>query len=397
MRVLMISCDPSAAVVEGGRHIGNLQQRLVEYGRHLDYLYCVTYTPKDRALYKRQKLSDNVEVFPSLSRNIVFFTWDAYRIASEICRHDDIDVITTQDPIFCGIAGLALKYRYRKPLLVQVHGDSLDNKYWLRERRVRYLLNVVGKFVLRRADGIRVVSERVKKRIMDMGIAEERIFKLPIYIDVKKFSDARGGEEIRRRFSHYDNIVLFVGRLAKEKNIPNLLKAAAIVIKKFPRTLFLIVGDGPEREKLERLAKELQIENNVVFEGLIEHDRLPAYYKACDVFVLPSDHEGRAMVLVEAMAAGRAVISTEVSGADDVIQEGKTGFIVPVGNHKALADKLRYLIENPSLRIEVGRKAQEFALETQDIKSNAMLQRKIYETLLEIIENDPLADNRRGC
>ncbi len=393
----MISCDPSAAVVEGGRHIGNLQQRLVEYGRHLDYLYCVTYTPKDRALYKRQKLSDNVEVFPSLSRNIVFFTWDAYRIASEICRHDDIDVITTQDPIFCGIAGLALKYRYRKPLLVQVHGDSLDNKYWLRERRVRYLLNVVGKFVLRRADGIRVVSERVKKRIMDMGIAEERIFKLPIYIDVKKFSDARGGEEIRRRFSHYDNIVLFVGRLAKEKNIPNLLKAAAIVIKKFPRTLFLIVGDGPEREKLERLAKELQIENNVVFEGLIEHDRLPAYYKACDVFVLPSDHEGRAMVLVEAMAAGRAVISTEVSGADDVIQEGKTGFIVPVGNHKALADKLRYLIENPSLRIEVGRKAQEFALETQDIKSNAMLQRKIYETLLEIIENDPLADNRRGC
>jgi glycosyltransferase involved in cell wall biosynthesis len=384
LKVLMISLDPSAAAVEKGKHIGNLQQRLVEYGKHLDYLYCVTYTPRENALYRHQKLSDKVEVIPSLSRNIVFFTWDAYRIASRICRNEDIDIITTQDPIFCGIVGLAIKYKYKKPLLVQVHGDSLDNKYWLRERKIRYLLNVIGKFVLRRADGIRVVSERVKKRIMNMGIEERRIFKLPIYIDVKKFSDARGGEEIRRRFSHYDNIVLFVGRLAKEKNIPNLLKAAAIVIKKFPRTLLLIVGDGPEREKLERLAKKLQIEENVVFEGQVEHDKLPAYYKACDVFVLPSDHEGRAMVLIEAMAAGKPVISTEVSGVDDVIQEEKTGFIVPVRNHKALADKLCYLIENPSLRVEVGRKAQEFALETQDIKSNAMLQRKIYETLLEI-------------
>ena len=393
----MISCDPSAAVVEGGRHIGNLQQRLVEYGRHLDYLYCVAYTPRENTQYRHQKLSDNVEVFPSLSRNIVFFTWDAYRIASEICGQDDIDVITTQDPIFCGIAGLALKYRYRKPLLVQVHGDSLDNKYWLRERRVRYLLNVVGKFVLRRADGIRVVSERVKKRIMDMGIAEERIFKLPIYIDVKKFSDARGGEEIKRRFSHYDNIVLFVGRLAKEKNIPNLLKAAAIVIKKFPRTLFLIVGDGPEREKLERLAKELQIENNVVFEGLIEHDRLPAYYKACDVFVLPSDHEGWGLVIVEALAAGKPVITTDVGLAGEVVEDGKYGFVVPKRNEKILAEKIIMLINDYSLRNKMGKDGKKIVLETQDLQISGKKQKEIYQKVLEIIENDPLADNRRGC
>lgn len=383
LRVLMISLDPAAAAVKG-KHIGNLQQRLVEYGRHLDYLYCVVYTPRDNTLYKHQRLSGNVEVFPSLSRNVVLFAWDAYRIASEICSREDIDIVTTQDPIFCGIAGLALRYRYGKPLLVQVHGDSLDNKYWLRERKIRYLLNVIGKFVLKRADAVRVVSERVKKRVMNMGIEEERIFKLPIYIDVKKFSEAKGGEEIRQKFKGYDNIVLFVGRLAREKNIPNLLRAARIVVEKFPRTLFLIVGDGPEREKLERLAKELKVADNVVFEGVVEHDLLPAYYKACDIFVLPSDHEGRAMVLVEAMAAGRAVISTDISGADDVICEGETGFVVPVRDHKALADKLCYLIENPSLIAEVGRKAQKFALETQDIRNNAVLQRKIYEAIVEI-------------
>jgi glycosyltransferase involved in cell wall biosynthesis len=380
----MIGFDPSAAAVEKGKHIGNLQQRLVEYGKHLDYLYCVTYTPKQNNLYRHQKLSDNVEVIPTLSRNIVLFTWDAYRIASRICKYEDIDIITTQDPIFCGIVGLAIKYKYKKPLLVQVHGDSLDNKYWLRERKIRYLLNIIGKFVLRRADGIRVVSERVKKRIMSMGIEERRIFKLPIYIDVKKFSDARGGKEIRRKFSHYDNIVLFVGRLAKEKNIPNLLKAAAIVVKKFPRTLFLIVGDGPEREKLERLAKKLQIEENVVFEGLVEYDKLPAYYKACDVFVLPSDHEGWGLVIVEALAAGKPVITTDVGLAGEVVEDRKYGFVVPKRNEKILAEKIIMLIKDHSLRNKMGRDGKKFVFETQDLQISGKKQKEIYQKVLDI-------------
>jgi glycosyltransferase involved in cell wall biosynthesis len=383
LRVLMISLDPAAAAVKG-KHIGNLQQRLVEYGRHLDYLYCVVYTPRDNTLYKHQRLSGNVEVFPSLSRNVVLFAWDAYRIASEICSREDIDIVTTQDPIFCGIAGLALRYRYGKPLLVQVHGDSLDNKYWLRERKIRYLLNVIGKFVLKRADAVRVVSERVKKRVMNMGIEEERIFKLPIYIDVKKFSEAKGGEEIRQKFKGYDNIVLFVGRLAREKNIPNLLRAARIVVEKFPRTLFLIVGDGPEREKLERLAKELKVADNVVFEGVVEHDLLPAYYKACDIFVLPSDHEGWGLVIVEALAAGKPVITTDVGLVGEIVEDGKYGFVVPKGDEKILANKIIMLIKNHSLRDKMGRNGREIVLKTQDLQISGKKQKEIYQKVLEI-------------
>lgn len=380
----MIGLDPSAAAVKRGKHIGNLQQRLLEYGKHLDYLYCVTYTPRENALYRHQKLSEKVEVIPSLSRNIVLFTWDAYRIASGICRNEDIDIITTQDPIFCGIVGLAIKYKYKKPLLVQVHGDSVDNKYWLRERKIRYLLNVIGKFVLRRADGIRVVSERVKKRIMNMGIEERRIFKLPIHIDVKKFSDARGGDMIRRRFSHYDNIVLFVGRLAKEKNIPNLLKAAAIVIKKFPRTLFLIVGDGPEREKLKRLAKKLQIEENVVFEGQVEHDKLPAYYKACDVFVLPSDYEGWGLVIVEALAAGKPVITTDVGLAGELVEDGVSGLVVPMRDERALANAILRLISDEKLKSRIAGEGRRRVLGLLCHEGSGKMQLEIYMRVVEI-------------
>ncbi len=380
MRVLMISFDSSAAAVEGERFMGNLQQRLVEYGRHLEHLYCIAYTPRGGG-YSYRRLGDNVEVIPTFSRNPVLFAWDAYRIGSRICRRG-VDIITTQDPIFCGIAGLALKYRYRKPLLVQVHGDSLDNRYWLEERRVRYLLNFVGKFVLRRADGVRVVSERVKKRVMRMGVEESRIFKLPIHVDVNKFAEAGGGERIRARFAGYGCIVLFVGRLAREKNLPNLLRAASLVVKRFPDTLFLIVGDGPERKRLEHLAKELEIEKNVVFEGMVEYDSLPAYYKACDIFVLPSDHEGWGLVLVEAMAAGKPVVTTDVGLAGEVVEDGVTGIVVPRRNERELAEAIVRLIEDGELREKIGEEAKRRVLEYHQVEGGRV-QMQIYRRVVE--------------
>ncbi len=380
MRVLMISFDSSAAAVEGERFMGNLQQRLVEYGRHLEHLYCIAYTPRE-GRYSYRRLGDNVEVIPTLSRNPVLFAWDAYRIGSRICRRG-VDIITTQDPIFCGIAGLALKYRYRKPLLVQVHGDSLDNRYWLKERRVRYLLNFVGKFVLRRADGVRVVSERVKKRVMRMGVEESRIFKLPIHVDVRKFAEAGGGEEIRARFAGCGCIVLFVGRLAREKNLPNLLRAASLVVKRFPDTLFLIVGDGPERKRLEHLAKELEIEKNVVFEGMVEYDSLPAYYRACDIFVLPSDHEGWGLVLVEAMAAGKPVVTTDVGLAGEVVEDGVTGIVVPRRNERELAEAIVRLIEDGELREKIGEEAKRRVLVYNHLEGGRV-QMQIYRRVVE--------------
>jgi len=381
MRVLMLSLDPAAAAGEG-RHMGNLQQRLVEYGRHLEYLYCIAYTPRDRSLYSHRKLSRNVEVFPTLSRNMVLFPWDAYRIASGICRREDVDIITTQDPIFCGIAGLALKYRYGKPLLVQVHGDYIDNRYWLEDRKVRYVLNFIGKQVLKRADAVRVVSERVKRRLLGTGIREERIFKLPIAVDVKKFSRAGNGGKIRQKFSDYDNIVLFVGRLAREKNLENLLIAAANVLDKFPKTLFLIVGDGPEREKLEEFARKLNISRNVVFEGAVEHDVLPAYYGACDVFVLPSDHEGWGLVVIEALAAGRPVVTTDVGLAGEVVRDGECGFVIPKRNPAMLAERIIKLLGSEELRCRMGEAGKRIAEKMGGISS--IEHRNVYEKTIQI-------------
>lgn len=321
-----------------------------------------------------------MEVIPTYSRSLVLFALDAYWKASRLCK--GVDIITTQGTVFSGLAGLGLKYRFKKPLLVQVHGDSLDNPYWLEEKLSHRVLNPVGKFVLRRADGIRVVSEKVKQRVINMGVEEERVFKLPIHTDLRKFAQTVD-EGLRERFPGFENIVLFVGRLSREKNLPALLEAASMVVEEHPDTLFLIAGEGPEKPRLENLAEQLELEANVVFEGRVEHDRLPAYYQASDIFVLPSFHEGWGLVLVEALASGTPVVTTDVGLAGEYVTSGREGYVVKSPSPAHIKEKINYLLENPELRKKMGKVAKERAMKSQDLKESARAQRRIYEKVLE--------------
>ena len=171
--------------------------------------------------------------------------------------------------------------------------------------------------------------------------------------------------------------MLFVGRLTKEKNIPNLLNAVPKVLGVFPNTLFIIVGKGDERPNLKKLTVDLGIEENVIFTGAVPD--VADYYYLSDLLVLPSNHEGRAIVLIEAMACGKPVISTDVGGTRDVIVDGKNGFIVPLGDSDAISQKIILLLSNPKKMISMGEIGQEFVIKTQDIKKNAYMLREIFD------------------
>jgi len=150
--------------------------------------------------------------------------------------------------------------------------------------------------------------------------------------------------------------------LAPEKNVPALIKALAIVVKKYPNTVLMIVGDGPERKKLEKLVAKLELENNVVFIGAVKPDKVVNYYGLCDTLVLPSNFEGWGRVVVEACACGKPVIMTDVGCAGEVIINGKSGLVVPVGNVEALAEKLIYLINNVSIAKKMGKTGKKIVI-----------------------------------
>jgi phosphatidylinositol alpha-1,6-mannosyltransferase len=229
--------------------------------------------------------------------------------------------------------------------------DMVDNPYFVRERLRNRVFNFIAKRVLARADIVRVSTTREKRRLdrtaVRLGLVPEQIVHVPFLVETGAFVEA-DGRVVRREYSagRRRPIVLFVGRLERQKDVPTLLRAMAIVAERLPDALLLVVGDGSERARLERLAERLGLGAHVAFVGRVDHDELPAYYGACDVFAITSLYEGTCMVLVEAAAAGRPVVASDFAGAEDAILDGESGFIVPIGDELAVAERILYLLEH---------------------------------------------------
>jgi glycosyltransferase involved in cell wall biosynthesis len=148
-------------------------------------------------------------------------------------------------------------------------------------------------------------------------------------------------------------LVLTAARLSDQKGHPVLLEAAARV----PDAIFALAGDGPERPRLEALAGRLGVAGRVQFLG--SRDDVPELLAACDVFALPSLYEGSSLAVLEAMAARRAVVSSAIGGTDELIENGRSGLLVPPGDAAALAAALRRLLGDRELRDSFAAHARE--------------------------------------
>jgi len=348
---------------------------MIEYGKIFDELHIIVFA-KSKTLNIKSKISDNVFVYPTNSLSKIFYILDACRIAKRIIFKlsekggfvhygpnaiSDI-VITAQDPFETGFAGFFIKFRFKLPLQVQIHTDFLSPYFRIYiKNRIRIL---ISKFIIPRADGIRVVSERIKTSLISrFNISESRIYKLPILIDVKKYQNAKVKIDLRQIYKNYDFIILMAGRLSKEKNIDLAMRAMQIVAKKYPKSLLLVVGEGPRKTYLEHLMRHLGIVNNVKFEEW--SNDLTSYYKSADLFLLTSNYEGYCLSIVEAMAAGLPIVMTDVGIARELVKDPNldghgariNGKIVPVGDKIQLIKAIESLIQDKQLRSKLAANA----------------------------------------
>ena len=147
-------------------------------------------------------------------------------------------------------------------------------------------------------------------------------------------------------------VIGFVGRLTDQKGVEYLLRAVPDVLARFPGTKFVIVGDGPERGRLERLAGELQVTAAVDFAG---YQASPvSHIQAMDVVAIPSIYDPFPLVTLEVMALGRPVVGSAVGGIPEAVEEGRTGLLVPPREPGALAAALVKLLDSPELRRDMG-------------------------------------------
>lgn len=355
MNILMIGLDYTLAM-PSSEVVGDTQKRHTMYAKYVESIHIIIQCVK-RPNLKTQKLAENLFIYPTNSSSRIKAVYDSYKIASRICKNHQIDLITTQDPFTCGFVGYLLKRKYKLPLNIQMHSDIFDNKYWLRERRYNRLFNFMGKRLICKADTLRIGTSREKEKLTQKWeIKPDRIYLLPVVVDITKFINPLD-ENIREQFKAkgFEKIVLFVGRLVYPKDLATLLKAAKIVIDNQPKVLFIIVGDGPDKGNLEMLSKSLRISNNVIFTGEISRDEVPKYFCSCDLFTLSSIYEGTSRVLVEAVASGKPIVTTNIAGVDDIVINEKTGFIVEPKDFQKLAEKIIYLLKHPKVVEEMGR------------------------------------------
>jgi len=175
-------------------------------------------------------------------------------------------------------------------------------------------------------------------------------------------------------------IVGSIARLSPEKGQKYLLRAIREVLKVRPRVQFVIVGDGPLRDALEKLSTNMGLNKNVLFIGF--RNDIRTILASLDFLVLPSLQEGLPLTILEAFATSKPVIATNVGGVSEAVINGKTGILVPSRNHKALADAMILLFNNEAMKIEMGKRGRNLLEQKFNLKEMIRKTEEVYRQLL---------------
>lgn len=320
------------------------RQRMVEYGNLAEELHIIVFSKQkfeirnSKSETKIKILNSDVFLYPTNSRNKLFYICDGIKIGKKILREQKTVgkecLITAQDAFETGFVGWRLAKRYGAHLQLQVHTDFLSS-YFGAESVLNKVRVLIGKFLIKRADSIRVVSGRIKSSILKIGVPDKKIFVLPIFVDTRKIKDAPVKTDLHKKYSQFDFIILMASRFSKEKNIELAISAFKEILPKFPKTGLIIVGSGSEKQNYLLLIADCGLQNNVIMENWT--DDIASYYKTVDLFLLTSNYEGYGRTLIEAAAAERKIISTDVGVAPEILEKEN---IFEVGSENDLVKKL---------------------------------------------------------
>lgn len=222
---------------------------------------------------------------------------------------------------------------------------------WIDNEILDILYGKADRLVLRNYAAVVAVSDAVKRRLVKAGIHEERIFLVRNGIDLRPFDDAPPSLHCNSAPPRAP-IVGFIGRLASEKGADIFLRAAAKALVELPSTNFVVVGEGPDRDKLESLIDELQIRERVTMLG--RRDDMPSVYASLEIMVSASRREGLPMAILEGMASSLPIVATAVGDVSAVVRDGRTGVLVPPEDSTLLASAIVTLLRDPDRRQQLG-------------------------------------------
>ena len=308
------------------------------------FVLTIVHSEKD----KRFEIRDGIPIV-RIEPRIYFLLFNPFKLLNIIRILNKADLVHVHAIDVFGAFLILVTKLIKKPVVVTVHrADVLpsNNSVW----------NILRIIAFRVVDAVIAVSKATKKLALNVGAPTNKV--TVIYNTVDETIFAPKSKALCRQklgLPRDTKIILFVGNLIPRKGAEYLIKALPMILTKIPNTLLVIVGDGPQRDELEQLVKELDLELNVIFTGRIPTEKLCLYYGAADIFVLPSLHEGHPMVLLEAMASGLPVIATKVSGSMETVIHSVNGYLVEPRDIYQLAESIIKVLGNEKQIHEFGK------------------------------------------
>jgi len=353
MRVLQIleACGGGT-----GRHVLDLCRGLVERGIEVGLIYS--------SLRMEEWFGEELEVLKHKGMSVYhvpmhrgLHTWDIFNLLSVIKsanRFGTLDVIHGHSSIGGGYARLVAKAIHSKVVYTPNALVTLSN--WM-PRWKKSWYEQLERCLAKRTDALIAVSDGDYQEARRLGYASRQIWLIPNGISLDYTSPFLKNQLREKwRLSCDEVIIGFVGRLDHQKNPAFLIDVFAQIVDNIPPTKLVFVGEGPLSSILKTKTKELGLNSKVTWLGYqTGREILPMF----DIFALPSEYEGFPYVLLEAMHAGLAIISTDVGGVRMMIQDGESGFVVSNGDLSNFAKKMRTLIADRDLRVRFGEKCRE--------------------------------------
>lgn len=264
--------------------------------------------------------------------------------------------------------------------------------YFLKGKVIKpRMLERVSRIFGNRCDIIISPTERVKNELVKYGIKKD-IRVLPTGVELKKFKNTKKGFlHSKLDIKKENKILLYVGRLGREKSVDFLIKAFKMVLAKDKNTVLVLVGDGPERKSLTRLAAELKVDEKVYFLGFMDPEFIPSVYADSDLFVFASKTETQGLVVPEALASGLPVVAVRDEALEYVVESGKNGFLVD-SDEKIFSDKVVEVLKSSKLKsLSMNAKAsvqkysvQKMAIALEDLYHEQLL-KKSKESISKIM------------
>jgi glycosyltransferase involved in cell wall biosynthesis len=309
---------------------------------------------------------------------------DGFAVAAKTNRYlkaNKFDIVHVHFPFAACILVLR-NSRLREKMVYTAHIGEEKTRFGLDSSVPLLVLKLFSPdlYVMKRVRRSVVLNEPLRAKLVEKGIEAAKLKVIPNGVTVSDFNlNETEIERVRTKYGLDRPTVLFAGTITPRKGVEYLLRAAELLQNE--AVLFLIVGnttlDSDYAERMRAYAQERDLEAK--FTCFVPYEDLKALYAACDVFVLPSLEEGFGVVLTEALAAGKPVVGTKVGGIPVQIRDGWNGFLVEPANEKQLAEKIRFLIDQPEERKSMGRNSRNLAEKEFDWLEIAARYLAVYE------------------